>query len=70
MPKKAQSIRHRTLYLAVAGVLSNVALAAEKDPREEHFYLSDQIVYDDNVFRSADTEIETVPIEPLDPAAP
>src|SRR5688500_18616642 len=71
MPTKAHSIRHQTLFLAVAApihiVLSNAALAADKDPREEHFYLSDQIVYDDNVFRSADTEIETVPIDPADP---
>jgi hypothetical protein len=71
MPTKAHSIRHRALYLAVAApvhmVLSNAALAADKDPREEHFYLSDQIVYDDNLFRSADTEIETVPINPADP---
>lgn len=64
---KAHSIRHQTLYLAIASILSNVALAAEKDPREEHFYLGEQIVYDDNVFRSADNEIETVPINPADP---
>jgi hypothetical protein len=67
MPKQAHSIRYRTLYVAVAATLSNVALAADKDPREEHFYLGEQIVYDDNVFRSADDEIETVPINPSDP---
>jgi hypothetical protein len=67
MPTKVHSIRHRTLYLAVALALSNAALAADKDPREEHFFLSEQMVYDDNVFRSADTEIETVPINPADP---
>jgi len=70
MPKQAHSIHHRVLFLAIATVLSNAALAAEKDTREEHFYLGEQIVYDDNVFRSADNEVETVPINPADPLSP
>lgn len=75
MPIMARKLRHRTLYLAAAGTplciaLVNVAVAADKDPREEHFYIGDQIVYDDNVFRSAEDEIETVPIDPRDPNSP
>jgi opacity protein-like surface antigen len=67
LPMKLHSMRHRTLCLAIAITLSNAAVAADKDPREEHFYLSEQMVYDDNVFRSADAEVETVPVNPGDP---
>ena len=68
MPNKAT--RHRTLCLAPLVVMGNVALAADKDSREEHFYLADQMLYDDNVFRSPETEIETVPVNPRDPNSP
>lgn len=79
MPTRAHSPRHRTLSLAVASTplfvaLSNVALAAQSgnrgDQQEEHLYFGDQIVYDDNVFRSAENEIELVPINPADPNSP
>ncbi|MET0534496.1 MAG: outer membrane beta-barrel protein [Steroidobacter sp.] len=76
MPKQANQSRRRTLCLAAASTplcitLSNVALSAPDDKREEHFYLSEQIVYDDNLFRSSQTTDEIViPIDPSDPNSP
>lgn len=76
MPTRAPASRRRALCLAAASTplcipLSNVALAAQPDQREEHFYLSDQVVYDDNLFRSSLTADQiVVPIDPTDPNSP
>jgi hypothetical protein len=41
---------------AVSTVLCNAALAAQPDEKkEEHLYLSEQFLYDDNLFRDAET---------------
>jgi hypothetical protein len=66
MPNKAHLVTAPAI-LVTSIVTSSVAAAANKDSREEHFYLSEEVLYDDNVFRSADSEVETVPINPADP---
>lgn len=76
MPTRALKSRRRTLCLAAASTpfcitLGNVALAAQADQKEEHFYLAEQIVYDDNLFRSSlDDDEYQVPIDPNDPNSP
>ena len=75
MPDNARTACRRTLCLAAAStplylVLSNGALAQgdnRRDAEEEHFYIGEQIVYDDNLFRTAQTGTVTLPIDPSDP---
>ena len=64
------------LCLAAAGTalcnvtLGSVALAAEpNEKQEEHFYISNQFSYDDNLFRAAETEDLSIPVDPNDPNA-
>lgn len=78
MTAKARTLRRNTLCLAAAGTAlcnvnpGNVAMAAQPDAKqEEHFYLAEQFVYDDNLFRSAERDdSEVVPGAPIDPNAP
>lgn len=65
------TLRRNTLCLAaVSTVLCNAALAAQPDgeKKEEHLYLSEQYLYDDNLFRNA--ESDGAGIVPGDPSAP
>ena len=57
MTSKGTTLRRNTLCLAaVSTVLCNAALAAQPDEKkEEHLYLSEQFLYDDNLFRDAET---------------
>ena len=57
MITKGTLLRRNTLCLAaVSTVLCNAALAAQPDEKkEEHLYLSEQFLYDDNLFRDAET---------------
>jgi hypothetical protein len=57
MIAKATLLRRNTLCLAaVSTVLCNAALAAQpNEKKEEHLYLSEQFLYDDNLFRDAET---------------
>jgi hypothetical protein len=70
MTAKVRTLRRNTLCLAAAGTalcqLSGVALAAEQDKKEEHLWLADQFVYDDNLFRSA--ESDDLGVDPSDPS--
>jgi hypothetical protein len=53
------TLRRNTLCLAaVSTVLCNAALAAQPDneKKEEHLYLSEQYLYDDNLFRDAESD--------------
>lgn len=61
MTPKGTTLRRNTLCLAaVSTVLCNAALAAQPDEKkEEHLYLSEQFLYDDNLFR--DAEITEIP---------
>nr|WP_298728870.1 outer membrane beta-barrel protein [uncultured Steroidobacter sp.] len=65
------TLRRNTLCLAAVGtVLCQAALAAQPDEKqEEHLYLSEQFLYDDNLFRRAETS-DVIPGSPLDPNAP
>lgn len=60
MTAKVRTLRRGTLCLAAASTaLCNVgaALAAQSDEKkEEHLWIADQFVYDDNLFRSAESE--------------
>lgn len=67
------------LYFVLSnGALCNGALgngeSAQSDDRrnqeEEHFYLGEEIVYDDNLFRTARTDMDTLPVDPSDPNSP
>ncbi|HEY0940182.1 MAG TPA: outer membrane beta-barrel protein [Steroidobacter sp.] len=76
MTAKLGRLRRNSLCLAAAGTalcnvtLSNVALAAQPDEKqEEHFYISNQFSYDDNLFRAAETEDLSIPVDPTDPNA-
>ncbi|MBM0103187.1 outer membrane beta-barrel protein [Steroidobacter sp. S1-65] len=66
-------LRRNTLCLAAAGTalchVSPAVLAAQPDEKEEeHFYIADQYVYDDNLFREAESEdLDTIPADPNDP---
>lgn len=66
-------LRRNTLCLAaVSTVLCNAALAAQPDgeKKEEHLYLSEQFLYDDNLFRDAETDdTDVIPGDPADPNA-
>ncbi|MBL8267454.1 outer membrane beta-barrel protein [Steroidobacter sp.] len=57
MTAKANTLRRNPLLLAAVGtVLCNAALAAQpNDKKEEHLWLSEQFLYDDNVFRDAES---------------
>lgn len=57
MTAKGTLLRRNTLCLAaVSTVLCNAALAAQPDEKkEEHLYLSEQFLYDDNLFRDAES---------------
>src|SRR5687768_8857631 len=57
MISKGTLLRSNALCLAaVSTVLCNAALAAQPDEKkEEHLYLSEQFLYDDNLFRDAET---------------
>lgn len=57
MTAKGTILRRNTLLLAaVSTVLCNAALAAQPDEKkEEHLYLSEQFLYDDNLFRAAES---------------
>ena len=58
MTAKATTLRRNPLLLAAVGtVLCNAALAAQPNnkDKEEHLYLSEQFLYDDNLFRDAET---------------
>lgn len=66
-------LRRNTLCLAaVSTVLCNAALAAQpNEKKEEHLYFSEQFLYDDNVFRDAEsTDTDLIPVDPIDPNAP
>lgn len=53
MPMLARTLHRRTLCLAAASTaLCNIAAAAQPDPPEEHLFISEQFVYDDNLFRA------------------
>ena len=76
MTAKLGRLRRHSLCLAAAGTalcnvtIQNVALAAEPGQKEEgHLYLSEQFTYDDNLFRAADTEDLSIPVDPNDPNA-
>lgn len=78
MTAKVQTLRRNSLCLAAAGTalcnvaMSNIALAAPADEKkEEHLYLSEQYTYDDNLFRSAESDdVDVIPGDPNDPNAP
>ncbi len=62
------TLRRNTLCLAaVSTVLCNAALAAQPDneKKEEHLYLSEQYLYDDNLFRNAESSgTDVIPGDP------
>lgn len=78
MTAKVRTLRRNSLCLAVAGTalcnvtMSNIALAAQPNEKEEeHLWLSEQFSYDDNLFRSAESEdVDVIPGDPTDPNAP
>ena len=69
MPTMARTLRRRTLCLAAASTaLCNVAAAAQPEPEEEHLFISEQFVYDDNLFRASETDDpDAIPGDPTDP---
>lgn len=71
MTAKLARLRRNSLCLAAAtSALCNVALAAQPDEKkEEHLYISEQFTYDDNLFRAAETEDLSIPVDPNDPNA-
>jgi hypothetical protein len=76
MTAKARILRRHSLYLAAGTALCHatvggVALAASpEEKREEHFYLSEQFTYDDNLFRAAESDdLGLIPVDPADPGA-
>lgn len=75
MTAKLGRLRRHSLRVAAAGtalcsVLGNVALAAQPgEQKEEHLWLSEQFSYDDNLFRAAETEDLSIPVDPNDPNA-
>ncbi len=61
------TLRRNTLCLAAVGtVLCNAVLAANPDEKkEEHLYLSEQFLYDDNLFRRAESSnTDAIPGDP------
>ena len=69
MPTKARTLRRSTLCVAAAGTaLCNVATAAKPEAEEEHLFISEQFVYDDNLFRAAETG-DVIPGDPTLPGA-
>jgi hypothetical protein len=75
MPTRAHPFHRRTLCSIAVGTAlqlasGNTLLAAQPNKNEEHLYLAEQIIYDDNLFRLADTESNTLPIDPNDPLSP
>lgn len=72
MTAKVRTLRRHSLCLAAAGTaLCNVALAAgPNEKKEEHLYIADQYVYDDNLFRAPEGEDpEAIPADPNDPTS-
>jgi hypothetical protein len=76
MTAKARILRRHPLYLAAGTALCSatvggLALAASaEEKREEHFYLSEQFTYDDNLFRAAESDdVGLIPVDPSDPGA-
>src|SRR5688500_10050239 len=69
MPMLARTLHRRTLCLAAASTaLCNVAAAAQPDKPEEHLFISEQFVYDDNLFRAPETsDPDAIPGDPTDP---
>lgn len=61
MPTKVRTLRRNTLCLAAAGTVlvnaGSVAEAARPEQKEEHLFISEQYVYDDNLFRASETDI-------------
>ena len=78
MTAKVRTLRRNSLCLAAAGTalcnitMGGIALAAQPNEKEEeHLYLSEQFTYDDNLFRSAESDdVEVIPGDPTDPNAP
>jgi hypothetical protein len=71
MPTLARTLRRKTLCLAAAGTaLCNIATAAQLEEEEEHLFISEQLVYDDNLFRAAEgSDPGVIPGDPTDPGA-
>jgi hypothetical protein len=72
MTSKGKLRRNTLCLIAVSTVLCNAALAAQSDneKKEEHLYLSEQYLYDDNLFRDAETtDGNVIPGSPIDPNA-
>lgn len=71
MPTMARTLRRRTLCLAAASTaLCNVATAAQPEKKEEHLFISEQFVYDDNLFRAPETsDPDAIPGDPGAPDA-
>jgi len=70
MPYLKDSVRH-ALLLAAGTALCNVAAAAKPEPKEEHLFISDQLIYDDNLFRRGENQdSEVIPGDPTDPTDP
>ena len=62
MPMMARTFGRKTLCVAAAGTaLCHVSMAAQPDQKEEHLFISEQVVYDDNLFRTSDDSDRLTP---------